>query len=219
MAIVRIRNWWRDEQAIPNLCIRCGQPTTYRKTKEFVWYPHWIAVLLRVGVLPWLIVALLRTKRRTLDVPLCERHRHHFLRPPLIIVSGFLLVFVLLITLVVMASQFSPDYDVTGLVCIGALVGLLVWVFMALLSQSQTVRPKEITDDEIVLVGVAPEFVEEIENQLEASRASPLDREVREHWSRGGSGRGRDEEERTRDRSRREDDEDEDDRDRYSRRP
>jgi hypothetical protein len=217
MAIVRIRNRRRDEQAIPDLCIRCGQPTTYRKTREFVWYPHWIAVLLRVGVLPWLIVALLRTKKRTLDVPLCERHRHHFLWLPIIFAGGVLLIFAAFSALVGMALQFSPGYDVTGLVCIGTLVGLLVWLFLALLIQSQTIKPKEITDDEIVLVGVAPNFVEAFEDQMKARQASPLDREVRERWSGESSGRAPGEEERDRDRHRREE-EGEDDRDRYSRR-
>jgi hypothetical protein len=221
MATIRIRNRRRDEQAIPDLCIRCARPTDYRKTKQFSWYPPWIIVLLLlVGPIPYIIVALILTKKRTLEVPLCDQHRHHFLWAPLFIGLGLVLIIILAIGTGIVGSQASQAGDDTlfGLLCGGGVLFFLVWLIVAIILQNRLVKPKEITDDEITLTGVAEEFVEEFENEMEARRASRLDREAQEGWAGGGSGRARDEEERGRDRYRREDDEGEDDRDRYSRR-
>jgi hypothetical protein len=213
MATIRIRNRRRDEQAIPDLCARCGQPTTFRKTKEFSWCPPWVFLLALLVLVPAIIVGLILTKKRTLDVPLCALHRHHFLWAPLIIVGGFVLLVALAFALTVLANEFDLP-----VLCWGWVVFLLIWVIAALSIQTRVIRPKEITDDEITLSGVAPEFVEEFEDQLEARRASRLDREAQERWSGGGSGRAREEDERGRERYRREDDEEDEDRERYTRR-
>jgi hypothetical protein len=76
---------------LPDVCLRCGAPATLHKSKTFSWHPPWVYVLLIAGLLPFAIVAIVLTKRRRVEAPLCEQHKHHWLIRQLLILPTFLL--------------------------------------------------------------------------------------------------------------------------------
>ena len=75
MAKVYLRSDYGHEIVdLPPVCMACGAPATVRKRKLFSWQPQWVPVLILVGLLPYIIVSLVLTKRQRVETPLCERH-------------------------------------------------------------------------------------------------------------------------------------------------
>jgi hypothetical protein len=145
--------------------MRCGGPSTVVKTKKFSWYPSWVYLLILVHLLIFLIVALIMTKRMTVPVPLCDKHRRHFLWPTLLGVGALLLLLVTIFGGVILAGALEDALDrdardtffVVWFVGGGAL--FLAVLITACVVQIRTIRPTQITDRDITLTNVAPEFV------------------------------------------------------------
>jgi len=185
MATLRLESYDGEVEDLPDLCMQCGAPSALRKNKKFSWFPQWIWVLLFVcGVLPFAIVAVIMTKRRTVNVPLCEAHKNHWLWRQLVVVGGLLaLIGSLVASLAIIDQAGGANKDsFSGFLCLGGTIALIIWLIAAVILQSTSIRPKEITDTSITLVGVADVFVEGYEAER---RPSPeqLDKLVREHWN------------------------------------
>src|SRR5262245_20006921 len=114
---------------LPRVGMRCGAAADETKAKSFSWY-HPLAYLgLLAGLLPFLIIALVLTKRMTVEAPLCHEHRGHWFKRSLLVIGTLLVVLALGIgALVYMTSQ-PPGArdDLTGFLCIGAAVLLFGW--------------------------------------------------------------------------------------------
>jgi len=63
---------------LPKVCLVCGRDNELVKKKTFAWQPPWVWVALLLGVLPFAIIALILTKRATVQAPLCKEHRFHW---------------------------------------------------------------------------------------------------------------------------------------------
>jgi hypothetical protein len=194
MADLRLESFKGGMSELPDVCMVCGAPATLRKRKKFSWFPPWIWILLFCSWLPFLIVALVLTKRRTIDVPLCEEHKNHWLwRQLLVYGSLFGVILVGVVAGIAMnENEKGGDVPLSDFLCGGTVILLIVWVILAVVVQVTSIRVKEITDRNIKLSGVAPEFVEAYEQawHIEPER---LDSLAREHWndphraSRGGN--------------------------------
>jgi hypothetical protein len=51
---------------LPDICMCCGEEATVTKTKKMSWCPPWVGVLFLAGLLPYIIVMLIMTKRARL---------------------------------------------------------------------------------------------------------------------------------------------------------
>jgi hypothetical protein len=154
---------------LPMVCMRCGEPATTTKSKNMSWCPPWVIVLIVASLLPYLIVALILTKRATVRAPFCEQHRWHWLwRLLVILASLFFVLFAGIATIIVMAST-RPQGGaggadaLRGFACVASLALFLAWLILALILQNTAIRPREITDTEILLTGVSEAFVEAVE--------------------------------------------------------
>lgn len=194
MADVRLESYDGGVLELPDVCMQCGEPASVRKRKKFSWFPPWIWILLFCSWVPFLIVALVMTKRRTVEAPLCEEHKNHWFWRQLLVVGslfGVLAVGVVAWSAVI-ANEGVDDGGLSGFVCLGAVVLGVLWLILAVIVQSTSIRVKEITDRNMTLTGVAPAFVAAYE---ETWRVPPqrLDELARERWNSGrrGSGGGR----------------------------
>jgi hypothetical protein len=191
MATLRLgaRPW--DDAEMPDVCMRCGAPAAVRKDKTFSWYPGWVYVLLLVNLIVFAIVAMVLTKKKRVEVPLCEAHRNHWLWRQLIIAGGLVAFLGLgFVTVIVMAdSPPGRNSDLGGLLCVGTIVGLVVWLIVAGVLQATSIRPTEITDRGITLVGIAREFVDAYQEKQDVT--GRIDELARERWGRGRSGPSR----------------------------
>src|SRR2546423_13064777 len=75
---------------LPPVCMRCGQPAEQFVSKVFAWHPSWVYFLLFVGLLPFIIVALIITERARVDAPLCAVHKGHWSKRTWTLLLSFL---------------------------------------------------------------------------------------------------------------------------------
>jgi hypothetical protein len=186
-----------EDEDVPDLCMQCGAPAEVHREKTFSWYPPWVFVLLLAGLLPFIIVALVLTKKKRVPVPLCRAHRNHWAWRNAVILLSFLglvgLVIGVSVLLNVAAGPNGFD-QYGGLVCAGSVVGLVVWLVVVAVLQQTAIRPTEITDSSITLTGVSKEFVRAYEENRGASGRDWDD----ERWEGGRRGRARPADERVR---------------------
>jgi hypothetical protein len=179
MAQVKMGRYEVEKRELPGVCARCGQPTRYYKTKNFSWYPPWIGITILIALPVFLILALVMTKRMTVGVPLCDKHKYHWGVRLAIILLGLLAVILIGVGALVLGGMISDsDKDtgatIMGLGMAGAGVLFLVWLITVVVVQSTAIRPTEITDTSITLTGLSDAFVEAVES--EAGREDDYDR-------------------------------------------
>jgi hypothetical protein len=168
MAVVRLGRHEAEKGGLPPVCLRCGAPATMTKAKQFRWYPSWVNILILVGLLPYIIVAAIMTKRMRIAVPLCAAHRSHWLWNDLLVPCGLAVVIFF-----PCAGGFFLDAVVgsragnsIGLfVVFSFLLGLIAWIILAVVVGARTIKPQEITDRSITLTGVDEAFVTALHRQ------------------------------------------------------
>jgi len=173
MATVTLYREELEDNGLPPFCMRCGEPATLVKHKRFSWGPGWAVALLAVGALcfgPLFWVALilipLLLKKMRVPVPLCERHRNHWL-PLQIVLFGGIGVVVLLVcsTIVLVVTTSGPgerEAQLVGGLCLGTVAFLVAMLVPAAILQTRVIRPIEITYGSITLTSVANEFAQRV---------------------------------------------------------
>jgi hypothetical protein len=64
---------------LPQYCVKCGCLASEAPLKRnFSWHPQWYAVLIFLGLLPFLILALVGSKRMVVQIPLCSKHLERY---------------------------------------------------------------------------------------------------------------------------------------------
>jgi hypothetical protein len=186
MATVRLRGHVSEEGDLPDVCMKCGAPAAVYKNKTFSWLPGWVYVLLLAGVLVFVIVALILTKRRRVCVPLCEKHKNHWLMRQVVLLVSFLALVVLGFVAMLFFADSRPgsaEATIGGALCVGTVVGLVGWVILVAVFHVTSIRVVEITERAVKLQGVSRRFVDAYEDLLDRD-AEWLDRAARERWER-----------------------------------
>jgi hypothetical protein len=189
MARIRLGRFEVSEGQLPAVCMRCGEPAERQVHKQFSWHPPWVILIILAGLLPYVILALILTKRMTIRAPMCQLHRGHWWKRQLFITGGFLALLVLLGVCIFFAVDVNAKLtqSQTGFLFLGWSLLFLIYLIAALVVQYTSIRPKEITDTSISLTGVAPAFVSE----LRVFRAEQWEQDADDEDARGGESRGR----------------------------
>jgi hypothetical protein len=140
------------------VCLRCGVPSSQRVRRQFSWYPRWLVVLVLVNLLVFAIVALVMTKRVTVEVPMCDRHRNHWLKR-LLINLGVFVGGVVVSGVAVWWANRSAGPDAAGLAVLAVMVSLLGWLVTAAICGQTAIRPTKIAEHDFTLTGVADGFL------------------------------------------------------------
>lgn len=136
----------------PDRCVKCSRPAAGgRKRLTIGWHEPWIYLLILVGVLVYVIVAVLLTKRAAVEVGYCaacrSRRRNMILLGVGILVAG------------IAAIVFGAVRENGALVGVGAL-GFLVGLIWAVVA-APILKPKKVDDYRNAWVGgVPPAFLE-----------------------------------------------------------
>jgi hypothetical protein len=190
--MAQVRLWVNPREGaiydLPRVCMKCAAEATTVKKRTFSWYPQWVYLLLLAGLLPFVIVAVVLTKRQTVEIPFCDRHKNHFLLRvwaglgglAILCGAGGLFVFLL--------SANGPNNkndDLAGVLCFGWSVLLLLYaVGVGVYGALTTIRPTRITDREVTLTNVSPKFARAVEED-DAEYERDIDRDVRDRrWRR-----------------------------------
>jgi hypothetical protein len=187
--MAQVRLWINPrENAIydlPRVCMKCGADATNRKLKQFQWYPPWTLLLGLLGIWPFLIVALILTKRMRVEMQFCDQHKHHFLTRTLLGVGGVLGLLAIGFLAFVVSVNSKPgnqSNELMPLLCFGWIAAMVVYLIVtSVIYMLTTIRPTRITERDITLTHVSPEFVRAVEEE-EAALERDIDREVRERW-------------------------------------
>jgi hypothetical protein len=175
----------RRDYELPSVCMYCGAPATRRKSKTFSWHPPWIYILLLVGLLPFMLVALIMTQRLRLSAPLCEQHRYHWGWRQAFVLLSLLGVFGLIAGLAIFTSARPGQRPLLpGEAWIALPVALLAWVILAIVVQTRTIRPTEITAYTITLTTRVTNMRSPGGARGQAGRANTGETAIPEHPSR-----------------------------------
>jgi MFS family permease len=152
---------WRDgknlvmnkDAALPARCVKCGEPVAALSLKrKLTWHSPWWYVLVLVNLLIYALVAVIISKRATIHVGLCDRHRG---RRKLLMTSAWLVVATAIVMLFLAAGANANS----GLWVALGVLGLLVSGILGVIA-SRVVMPKRITKERIWLAGIHPSILE-----------------------------------------------------------
>jgi hypothetical protein len=81
-----------EADALPQVCMDCGEPASCRVSKTFEYVPDWAALLLLAGILPGIIALIVLQRQMRVSCPLCEKHATLWRTKPLSLRVGWLII-------------------------------------------------------------------------------------------------------------------------------
>ena len=159
---------WRDgttlvmhkEAILPNRCVKSGATVSERGIlREYTWHPPAIAILILAGILPYVLVSLIVSKRAKIVVPLSKTERK---RRAIGIAIGWLiglsgLGVVVLILVAIGNTQLSIRAAIAGLF-LGA--SMIVFGMMFGQAKAAILKPTKISKKHVWLKGVHPSILD-----------------------------------------------------------
>ncbi len=183
MASVHIHRSEAKGGHLPLVCAKCGDPAETTVRKKFSWAPSWVLFLLLVGLLPWLIATMIATKRMTVEVPLCERHKNHWSWRSwtvlLTLFGGVILCIAVPVSIDALSPKVKDDTLLTMQWAIPVAIGF-TWLIAAALISTSAIQAGEITEAEIKLTNVCAAFRDAVNAPLPAEREHP---ELLRRWN------------------------------------
>jgi hypothetical protein len=171
---------WKDGD-LPEVCMRCGRPATVRVDKTFRWFPNWVYFFLLIHIALFLIGAVMMTRQRRVEVPLCQRHRWHWDWQLLVLVAGLGAGGMVLFEARTIDTIPRPEGDPDVVVFWTAWVLAYLWVGFAVLVKTSGIHAVRFTREAIQLKGVARAFVDAYEEDRK-QREHALDQADQERW-------------------------------------
>ena len=137
------------------MCVKCGQPATDKPVvKTFSWHHPGFYLLILVGVLIYVIVALVVRKTVKVAVPLCARHRQ---RRSLWVTLAWVLPLIGIADAFILPSLLNLDPGWIVLLVAGLiLAGLIIWMVVG-----NPIRPQSIDNFSAEFSGFCDPFVEQ----------------------------------------------------------
>lgn len=154
--------------AMPPTCIICGGPAAAFVPKQFVWRPKWISIgflLLVITLIPAIVIVILgviRTRRMTVDCPVCDRHRSYWAWRGFWTYAPLLVLAVTTVVMAVLAINERIPGRVFPFVFLTTAFVFIVWGVTASFIQRTSLKAVEITNDDITLARVHARFLDQI---------------------------------------------------------
>ncbi len=123
----------KDSQ-LPDFCVVCGAHGTHRRRKEFSWHEPWIILTVFAGLLVYIILALVLSKKGRLEFAYCDKH---WRRRTIHIAAAWILAAVVPLAILFMAIAFDSkiSYGMGWFLALAAVLSFfigLVWGASAL---------------------------------------------------------------------------------------
>src|SRR5262245_7216706 len=126
MAELTLGTYELNARPLPAVCACCGAPVAVWKPQTFSWYRKWVIVTILAGLLVFVILAMVLTKRARMQVPLCEKHRNHFLSRVLLTWLGFAGIFVVVLLCAAVAGHHAAVWLAVPVYFVGWLVAAAI---------------------------------------------------------------------------------------------
>jgi hypothetical protein len=164
-----------ENDRLPRLCVYCGRPSSTFHNRTFEWCPAWVSWWYWAGLLPGAILSSMYGRKMRVSLPVCAKHGNVPLRLGLVgglgwfvlpaIVGG---IGALIGYLVDPGVPEHGRYLALG-AAPGAIVGFIIWLVWIIRLASLSLSADEITDDGILLRGLAHDFVMATKTQTAAN--------------------------------------------------
>ncbi|HMC11568.1 MAG TPA: hypothetical protein VKH44_09770 [Pirellulaceae bacterium] len=145
---------------LPDICLKSNQPATRRLKRKLQWHHPAIALTILAGLLVYIILAVVLTKRATIYVALTDEWfaiRWRRILYAWLVALLSVVLFIVGVAFVDQANTPIPAFSIIGS-CLLFLCGLIYGQYAPSL-----VSPKRMTDDYIWLKGVHPDFLDRLE--------------------------------------------------------
>jgi uncharacterized membrane protein YecN with MAPEG domain len=195
MASVWIERPCSEPEDLPDACVRCGEETTRRSRRTFTWVPAWTLLLMLLGLLPYYAVAAVLRKKCRVSVPICDRHKDHWLLRSIVALGSFVFFIPAGIGLMILLVTLTEGTGWEPLSLLGCGSGIFGWFAFIVLVNYAAIRAAGITDDAVKLTGVCPAFIDayhEFHDQRKQRRRAAKSRDDREQRPRRERDAGRD---------------------------
>jgi hypothetical protein len=145
---------------LPDVCLLSNQPAERRLKKKLQWHHPAVALAILIAVPVYIILAIIFTKRATIQMPLSQEWYERRQRRMIFAWgTGFACIALIVISVVLTAQTNQPAYLLLLLVgFVGGIITLIAGQAMVGL-----VSPKRMTDDYIWLKGVSPAFLDRLD--------------------------------------------------------
>lgn len=151
-----------DGHHFPDTCVVCGQATKRRQTQEFSVAMKAAApfiVLFMICFFPvGILIAILTTKKKRLSLPVCMRHRHHWLAMVLFASIGWILIPAGVFTGLFLGDFYVVSKDNPAILIGCILTGVIAYVGPLVYLGVTRVKADELTAQGIRLRNVSPPF-------------------------------------------------------------
>lgn len=165
MATVELRG--RDARVtdyLPRVCACCGEAATDTKEKKFVWFPPWVFALAAFPPV-FLLTRLMTQKTMAVKLPVCDRHRFPWLWKYLAVAAWLVWMLVVSWAAIALAATVGRGSGGDGSAAVAVLggwfAGIVALYTLFIVVSLRSIRPVQITDDELRLKGVSPAFAEQ----------------------------------------------------------
>lgn len=147
------------EVSLPDLCVKCNAPAAgWRLRKTLSWHSPWVALLILVNLIVYLVVALVLQKRAKVEMGLCPVHRAKRRNAILIVWLLVMAGFGMIVGAIMWGTEARyGDYRPLWLGLAGGLVLIFDLVYGTLFAR--TLTPKRIDDRFAWLKGCGEDFL------------------------------------------------------------
>lgn len=144
------------EATLPDRCVKSNQPCQRRLRRNLSWHHPAISLSILAGVLIYIILAAILTKKATIQIGLSDewfsRRRRRIATAWVIVLAG--------LAMVVLGFS-AQNYSVSPLLVFGGFISPLIGLIFGTLT-ARMVAPKRITDQYVWIKGVHPDFLAEL---------------------------------------------------------
>jgi hypothetical protein len=152
--------------ALPPMCVKCGAPADGKSVvKTFYWHNPVFYLTILLGLLIYVIIAVVVRKSIKVSVPLCARHAQ---RRSIAVTLAWVLPLIGIADIFIL-SQFNVDGGIIALLTMGLIVaGIVIWAVVA-----NPIRPAMIDNTRGEFTGACVRFLEQFPEAGQLAPASP----------------------------------------------
>ena len=153
---------------LPPVCMITGEDTEETVLQKFRYTPGWVHVTILAGLLIYVIVAIVATKKMTVRVPVVAEHKNYWNRRSWITTWLVLSSLGSLIGGMIVGASISSNDDTLSILAVvfGIVMFLALLIGAAMFSQSG-VHVSEITESSIKFSKAHPRFIDAVLDELE----------------------------------------------------
>jgi hypothetical protein len=145
------------DAVLPLYCVKCGRPAEVNTLrKKFSWHPQWVYIFVLLALLIYVVLALVMSKRISLQIPLCAQHFEKY--------RTFRLAAAILLLGCIPEMVFAGAYLPENLMGYGIAAGILALIAGLLCSilASALLRPTLIDDHYGYFANASQQFLQHL---------------------------------------------------------